>query len=148
MNIEIQLMIYKILMAAIGLLLFVAGIMDIRTRQISRKQILLLLIVCCTVIPFKENLNLLDTVGGGTIGLCAIGLSIATREQVGKGDGIVIAAVGIALGARRCLWVVFAASFVMCVAAILVLLLRRGGRQTKLPFLPAVFVGYVLCMVW
>lgn len=148
MSIGIQLMIYKIVMAVIGLLLFVAGIMDIRTRQISRKQILLLLFVCCAVIPFKENFNLMDAVGGGTIGLCAIGLSIATRDQVGKGDGIVIAAVGIALGARRCLWVVFAASFVMCVTAIFVLLLRRGGRQTKLPFLPAVFVGYVLCMVW
>ncbi|MDE7201881.1 MAG: prepilin peptidase [Lachnospiraceae bacterium] len=147
MSIEMQLIFYKGLMAAIGLLLFAAGIVDIRKRQISRKQILILFVLCCAVIPLKEDFGILDAIGGLTIGLCAIGVSIATREQIGKGDGIVIAAIGIALGARKCLWLVFTASFMMCVAAIVVLVLKRGGRQTKLPFLPAIFAGYLLCVI-
>ena len=73
-------------------------------------------------------------------------MSIATREQIGRGDGIVIAAVGIALGARKCLLVVFTASFLMAAAAIVVLIFRKGGRQTRLPFLPAIFVGYAVCV--
>ena len=147
MSIEIQLIFYKGLMAAIGLLLFAAGIVDIRKRQISRKQILILFVLCCAVIPLKEDFGILDAIGGLTIGLCAIGVSIATREQIGKGDGIVIAALGSALGTRKCLWLVFTASFMMCVAAIVVLLLKKGGRQTKLPFLPAIFAGYLLCVI-
>ena len=147
MSLEIQLIFYKGLMTAIGLLLFAAGIMDIQKRQISRKQILILFVLCCAVIPLKEDFVILDAIGGLTIGLCAIGVSIATREKIGKGDGIVIAAMGIALGARKCLWMVFTASFMMCVAAIVVLVLKRGGRQTKLPFLPAIFAGYLLCVI-
>ena len=147
MSIEMQLILYKGLMASIGLLLFAAGIVDIRKRQISRKQIVILFVLCCAAIPLKEDFGIFDALGGLTIGLCAIGVSIATREQIGKGDGIVIAAMGIALGARKCLWLVFTATFVMCLAAIVVLLLKRGGRQTKLPFLPALFAGYLLCVI-
>lgn len=146
MSLEIQSMIYRALMAVIGLLLFVAGVVDIRKRQISRGQLLLLLFVCCAVIPVKKDFGVLDAVGGLTIGLCVVGVSVATREQIGKGDGIVIAAVGIALGMHKCLWVLFTASFVMCVAAIIVLIFRKGGRQTRLPFLPAMFAGYLLCV--
>ena len=148
MQLEIQFDIYRTLMVLIGVLLFVAGIVDIQRRQISRKQIWLLLFVCCAVLPLKEDLNVFDAVGGLAIGLCAVCVSVATREQIGKGDGIVIAAVGLVLGARKCLWLVFVASFLMCAVAILVLLLKKGGRQTKLPFLPAIFAGYVLCLCW
>jgi len=147
MDAGLQLMVYRILMAAIGLVLFAAGIVDIRRRQICRVQLLILLLLCCAVIPLKKEFGVVDAVGGLTIGLCAVGVSVATREQIGRGDGIVIAAVGIALGARKCLLVVFAASFVMCIAAIVILVFRKGGRQTRLPFLPAVFAGYLLCVM-
>lgn len=148
MGLEMQLHIYRAFMFLIGVLLFVAGIVDIQKREVSRRQLWLLLFACCAVLPLKEDFNAFDTMGGLAVGLCAVGLSVATREQIGRGDGIVIAAVGIVLGARKCLWLVFAASFMMCAAAILVLLLKRGGRQTKLPFLPAIFAGYLLCMCW
>ncbi len=147
MRMEIQLIIYKILMVAIGVLLFAAGVTDIRTKQIGRRQLLLLLLVCLAVIPMKKDFGLLNAVGGLTIGLGVIGVSVATREQIGRGDGIVIAAMGIALGARKCIWLICVSSAIMCAAAIVVLLLKRGGRQTRLPFLPAVFAGYVLCAV-
>lgn len=147
MNSGLQLIFYHILMAAIGILLLAAGITDMRKRQISRIRLITLLLVCCAVIPLKEESGVVDAVGGLAIGLCAIGVSIATREQIGKGDGIVIAAVGIALGARRCLLVVFTASFMMSILAIFVLIFRKGGRQTRLPFLPAIFAGYVLCVI-
>ena len=146
MNGGIQLTLYQLLMVAIGILLLAAGIVDIRKRQISRVQLLIILLVCCAVSPLKQEFGVVDAVGGLSIGLCAIGVSIATREQIGRGDGIVIAAVGIALGARKCLLVVFTASFLMAAAAIVVLIFRKGGRQTRLPFLPAIFVGYAVCV--
>lgn len=147
MNTEIQWIMYRVLLVAIGMLLFTAGIVDIRKRQISRGQILLLLLVCCALVPLKKESGIIDAAGGLAIGLCAVGVSVATREQIGMGDGIVIAAVGIAFGARKCLLIVCTASFMMCAAAILVLLFRKGGRQTRLPFLPAVFAGYLLCVL-
>ena len=96
---------------------------------------------------WQQVFHILDTLGGLAVGLGIIGLSVISKEQIGKGDGLVIAAVGIAFGARRCFLVLSTASFVMCVIAIGVLLLKKGGRQTRLPFLPALFAGYVLCVV-
>lgn len=140
-------MIYRMIVIGIGILLFVAGILDIKSRMISRRMIAVLFLACCIMLPFQNNFSILDTVGGLSIGLCAIALSVASREQIGKGDGMVITAVGIAVGARRCFLVVCMASFLMCITAIGVLVLRRGGRQTRLPFLPALFAGYLLCVV-
>lgn len=147
MSIEIQLILYKVLLVVIGIVLLTAGIVDIKNRQISSRQIFILLLVCCAVIPLKEDFGIADAAGGLSLGLCAVGLSLATRGQIGRGDGIVIAIVGLALGFRKCLLVVCTATFVMCAEAILVLMIRRGSRQTKLPFLPAVFVGYLLCVI-
>lgn len=148
MNLKMDFMIYNSLIFAIGILLLSAGIIDIRKKQISRGLLLALMLVCFAVMPFKENLNIADTAGGLAIGLCAVGISVATREQIGKGDGMVIAAVGSVLGAHKCLLAVCVASFVMCVAAIVILLLKRGNKQTRLPFLPALFTGYVVCVIF
>lgn len=140
-------MIYHILIMVIGVLLFAAGITDIRKKQISRGWILALLVVCLAAVWFKGDFELFDMLGGMTVGLCAVGLSMMSRGQIGRGDGLVITAIGIVLGGNRCLAVVSSASFMMCAAAIAVLALKKGNRHTRLPFLPAVFAGYALC-VW
>lgn len=142
-----NIILYKILMIMIGVLLLAAGIADIRKNQISRGMILTLLLTCFAVIPFKEDYCIYDAVGGLSIGLCAIGVSVVSREQIGRGDGMVIAAIGLVLGAYRCMAVVCAASLLMCVVSIAVLILKKGTKQTRLPFLPAVFVGYAVYAV-
>ena len=141
---NMNIMIYKILMIAIGILLLAAGIVDIRKKQISRGMILALLLLCFAVIPFKEDYGIYDAVGGLAIGACAIGVSVVSREQIGRGDGMVIAAIGLVLGAYSCIAVVCVASMIMCVVSIVVLISKTGTKQTRLPFLPAVFVGYAL----
>lgn len=135
-------MIYKILVIAIGILLLAAGIADIKRKQISRGMIAVLILVCLAAVPFKIDYSIYDALGGLSIGLCAIGVSVVSREQIGRGDGMVIAAIGIILGTYSCMAVVCAASFLMCVVSIAVLILRKGTKQTRLPFLPAIFVSY------
>lgn len=138
-------MIYHILIMTIGVLLFAAGIIDIRKKQISRGFILVLLLVCLAAAQLKEDFGVFDALGGMAIGLCALGISMMSREQIGRGDGFVIAAVGLVLGAYRCLAVVCAASLMMFAAAVVVLIFKKGNWRTRLPFLPAIFVGYLLC---
>ena len=138
-------MVYRVLIIVIGILLFIAGMIDIRKKQIGKGFLMVLMLACVAAVLFKENFGILDAAGGATIGLCAIGVSMASREQIGRGDGIVIAIVGLVLGARRCLAVVCMASFLMCFAAIVVLIMKKGDKRTRLAFLPALFVGYLLC---
>ena len=129
--------IYRIIVIGIGILLLAAGIMDIKSKKISRRMIVLLLLACCAILPFRRYFHILDTLGGLAVGLGIIGLSVISKGQLCKGDGLGCAAVGFAFGACRRFLVVCTASFVMCVLGIGVLLFRSGGRQTRLPFLPA-----------
>lgn len=133
------------LIIIIGALLLIAGITDIRKQIISRRLLEILFIVCLATVPFMTQNSLFSMIGGLVIGFCAIGISMVSREQIGRGDGIVITAIGLVLGARQCLLVVCIASLLMSLIAIGILLLRRGNRQTRLPFLPAIFAGYVFC---
>lgn len=130
-----------------GVLLFAAGIMDLKSKSINRGLILILMLVCLAGNFFKDDFRIWETIGGLLIGLCAVGLSIASREQIGRGDGLVIAAIGLVLGFRECLFTVCIASVIMAFVSVGVLLLHRGTGSTKLPFIPALFIAYTACMV-
>ena len=130
-----------------GLLLFVAAVIDLKRRQISRGFIVALMIVSLTSIFARVDYGIWNAIGGALIGICAVGLSIISKEQIGRGDGLVIAALGIALGFRECLATVCLASMIMALVSVVVLLLKKGNRKTRLPFIPALFVGYVTCVL-
>lgn len=141
---------YLIFAVIIGVLLFVAGAMDLKSKTINRGIILVLMIVCFAGAFIKVFINkefgTWEIIGGVLIGLCAIGLSMVSREQIGRGDGLVIVAIGLMLGFRKCLFAVCMASIIMTLVSVIVLILRKGNRNTKLPFIPALFAGYVMCM--
>lgn len=131
----------------IGVLLLVAGIMDLKRKSISRGMIALLMAVCISGIFFKSTFSIGETIGGLLIGLCAVGLSVGSKEQIGRGDGLVICAIGMVLGFRECLFTVCTASVIMALVSIGVLILRKGNKNTRLPFIPALFIAYTACMV-
>lgn len=130
-----------------SILLFFAGVADIRRKEIKIAYILGMSVVSIACIYMSEQRAVFDIVGGVSIGLCMIGLSLMTREQIGRGDGMVVAAVGAMLGIRSCVSVVCLASLLMAVVSIIILLLRKGNRNTRLPYIPALFAGYVIHMV-
>lgn len=134
----------------IGVLLFMAGAMDLKSKTISREMIFVLMIVCFAGAFIKVFINkefgIWDIIGGVLIGFCAIGLSMVSRDQIGRGDGLVIVAIGLVLGFRKCLFAVCMASIIMTLVSVIVLILRKGNRNTRLPFIPALFAGYVMCM--
>lgn len=144
MGVIMKNMIYKILIMVIGVLLFVAGVVDIKKKQVSRSLISMLAVMCLGAIFFKGTFGIYDAIGGFTIGVCAIGISIASHDQIGRGDGFVIASLGLLLGFRSCLAAVCVASLIMCIVAVFVLVCKKGSRDMRLPFLPAVFAGYAL----
>lgn len=133
--------------AIIGLLLFAAAVMDFKSKSISRGFLFVLMLASFISIFVRADLGIWNSVGGALIGLCAIGLSMISRGQIGRGDGIVIAALGAVLGFRDCLAAVCLASMIMALVSVVILILKKGNRDTRLPFIPALFVGYVTCMI-
>jgi leader peptidase (prepilin peptidase)/N-methyltransferase len=140
-------MINNILILIIGMMLLWAGIIDIKRLRISRAFIIVFFIVCLCALATGKSPNIMAAISGAAIGLCAIGISMLSGEQIGRGDGMVITAIGLVAGFRGCLVVVCIAAVVMSFIAILMLILKKGNRKTKLPFIPAVFAGYIFWVI-
>ena len=131
----------------IGIALLIAAITDIKHKSISISQIVVTGILCIIgSIICKEN-NIYQTFGGLSIGIMVMGIAKLGNEQIGMGDGMIIALTGLFLGMNGCFIMVCTASLVMVFIAAAVLILKKGNKYTKLPFIPALFVGYIVCVV-
>ena len=127
-----------------GLLLLLAGIEDVRKREIRVIYIAAMILVACCGCIFRQGHSWYGVLGGLFIGLCIFGISIISEEQIGKGDGLVIAALGILCGVRNTLGIVCFASLFMVPVAFVVIFFKRGKKRIRLPFLPALFLGYIM----
>lgn len=62
-------MIDRVLVVVVGVLLLIAGITDIRKRQISRRLLMLLTLVCIVAVLVRGSFAVMDAAGGMAIGL-------------------------------------------------------------------------------
>lgn len=131
----------------VGILLLVMSIQDIKKREISNRYIAILAMVCICGGLFFEQLSGMDILSGCSIGLCLVGISVLTQEQIGIGDGLVVGALGLLMGGIKTITLLSIASLLMAALSIILIMFRRGTRKMKLPFLPAISVGYVLCLL-
>lgn len=131
----------------VGILLLVMSIQDIKKREISNRYIVILAMVCICGGLFFEQLSGMDVLSGCSIGLCLVGISVLTQEQIGIGDGLVVGALGLLMGGIKTITLLSIASLLMAALSIILIMFRRGTRKMKLPFLPAISVGYVLCLL-
>ncbi len=77
-------------------------------------------------------------------GIFLLLLAAATKERIGKGDGMVVCSLGMGYGIDDILIILLAALFAAALMAIVLLVLRRADRKTELPFLPFLFCGWVV----
>lgn len=106
----------------------------------------MLLSVCLMGVWHHGRLGWVAALGGAAVGLCMIGVSMASCEQIGRGDGMVVTSIGLLLGFRGCLIVVCLSSLLMAAVSIIILMLKKGNKNTRLPYIPALFVGYLAYM--
>lgn len=72
-------------------------------------------------------------------------ISFATGEKIGKGDGLLLLALGIGFGWEKTLLFWMSALLLAAAAGILLLVLKKATGKTELPFLPFLFWGYAVC---
>ncbi len=130
-----------------GILLFAAAAFDIKSKSVSSGLIAALMIAGFAGAFARESFGMREALGGLLIGICAVGISMLSKEQIGRGDGLVIMAMGLMLGFRECLGAVCTASMIMMIVSVIVLIFRRGNGKTRLPFIPALFAGYMVCII-
>ena len=92
---------------------------------------------------FHPRLELLDILGGVSVGVVLYIISILTKEQIGKGDGLCFIATGVFLGFWQNLFLLWASFTVAGLVGMIYGKATGKPKNATLPFLPFVF----LCLV-
>lgn len=123
------------------------AIYDIKTKTIP---VVAVAIIAASVLLYRlcMGIGMLELVIGLIPGIVLLVLAFATRESIGTGDGLVLCILGLFCGWQKCL-AMFAMALVLSAAlSIILLVCRKVGRKTELPFLPSLFGGYLLYYLW
>ena len=130
----------------IGLLL-VLSIFDVRMKKVP---VWLIGLAAGVALIFRmvESVPVLQLLAGLLPGIFVLLLAVCTKESIGTGDGLVLCALGLFCGLKETVAVLGMALFFAAVVAVVLLVLKRAGRKTELPFLPCLCTGYLLCVLW
>lgn len=79
-------------------------------------------------------------------GILWIILAFTTREQMGYGDGVVLLVIGSLTDATITMILLLVGLGLACVLGVLLLVSKRGNRKTELPFVPMLFLSYIMVM--
>lgn len=86
----------------------------------------------------------LDCLWGMAPGAVLLLLAIGTRKA-GWVDGIVLMLVGGILRLRQCILAAMTSLILISILSALLLVFRKAGRGTKIPYLPFLTVGVIIC---
>lgn len=130
-----------------GTMLMVCGIQDLRSKRVTLWIIVISLILNSICLPFCNSINLPDIVGGVTIGIAVIILSIGTGGKIGKGDGMLLCATGMGLGFWGNLELFAIALLLAAIVSIILLAARLANRKKSIPFVPFLLLAYLFLIV-
>lgn len=126
-----------------GYLLFLA-IWDVKERRLSRWMLGTALLFSLLGFFVPGGAWIERGLGVG-IGVLFCGISFISREGIGWGDSLLLVLLGAAFGGARLLFVLGAALALLLAVALVLFVLRKVGHKDRLPFLPFLFIGFVIC---
>lgn len=136
----IEWVIYGLLFAG----LLVETVIDIRKRKIW-------IPVTMVEIPCLMGLNYLMNQGGILLWAASFGIgavfyliSLVTKEQLGKGDAFLFAMTGAGMGLSGNIILLYVTFFLAFLAAAYLWLIKRVGRDYRMPLAPLVLFAYCL----
>lgn len=128
--------------------LLICTVMDLRSQKIWWPlSIIFMVSTAAAHLAFGEERNCLSLLGGIGLGLGVMAVSWITREAIGYGDGLTVAACGAAVG-----FVPTAALFILalCFSAVwsgVLLVSKKAGRKDSFPFVPFLLAAQLCVMV-
>lgn len=137
----------NIIMVILGVSLGIFAVLDIKYQEISVLPVLVLGVVISGV-RLWNGTGVAELLLGLIPGVFLLLASFFTRGSVGVGDGLVLLVLGIGCGFERTVFMFWTALFAGGVYAAILLLSKKAGRKTLFPFLPFLFLGYTLGVLW
>ena len=129
-----------------GIFLFIASIQDVRTRQLPLAQMLAGPVIVAVIRILSGGMDYLQSTELWLSVVCGcffVGVSWLSREKLGFADSIAIVGIFLSNGYETGMIMVFAGFLIAGAVAIILLLAGKAGKNTAIPFLPFLFLGYV-----
>ncbi len=119
---------------------------DIRERKISNKMVAVMAAVglILAVITMSPDIIIKSIICGGAAGALAFLTELLSHGGLGRGDVLVIAALGVYIGDFSILIIIFISLIVLCLFCIAGMLLKKINMKSKLPYIPFLLIGVII----
>lgn len=88
-----------------------------------------------------------ELVLGWVPGMLFFFLALLSNEKIGKGDGLVLLALGCGFGLEQQIGMLGLALCLAAAVSAVLLVLKKATRKTELPFIPFLFFGFLIVMM-
>lgn len=126
--------------------LLTGSVMDIRKRRVS-VWLLLAGGVFAVTVSFLQCIGgereYVDILKGTFPGLAFLVIAFIT-QKAGYGDGIVLLCLGILSGGGKSLLLFGLSLFLISIFSLVLLILRKAGRNTRIPYLPFLTAAWLI----
>jgi leader peptidase (prepilin peptidase)/N-methyltransferase len=121
---------------------------DLEQRRLPSLLLDGLIVVAVLFVPFNPQVGWLDAIIGGVVAVAFMGvLGLVVRGGVALGDLYLVGPIGLVLGWPAIFVAVFAAGLLSAAVSALLLLSRRAGLKTYIPFGPFLVAGMVIALL-
>jgi leader peptidase (prepilin peptidase) / N-methyltransferase len=121
---------------------------DLDQRRLPHLLLDALIVVAALFVPFNPTVGWLDALIGGAVAVAFMGvLGLLVRGGVALGDLYLVGPIGLVLGWPAIFVAVFVAGLLSAVVSALLLLSRRAGLKTYIPFGPFLVAGMVVTLL-
>lgn len=132
------------------MMLTVSSVFDIR-KKIIPIQVLVVggiwAVICLTISVARNGAEVLTGALPGLLpGAGLMVLGFLTQQKVGYGDGILLMIMGLMEGGRIVLLTFCIGLFLQSILAVILVLIRRADKQTKIPFVPFLLTARVIIL--
>lgn len=129
---------------AVSLGFIVNSIWDIKERKISLKIIIFLDLMGILIRLYQNNLFSVETLLCIIPGIVLLNFSLLTKEKIGYGDGLMMVALGLYSTVPEIISVFLVSIYIAGIVGILLMLFFKKKKNFELPFIPFMYMGYVL----
>lgn len=134
--------------AAFFLVLTWLAYQDCREKRVNLCVIFISGAAALPVQVIAGRYTAVNLTAGIGVGVAVCLFSAVTKGKIGMGDGFVIILGGIFLGFEQNLALCMAALYFAGAAALFIFFIKKGGKNYRMPFVPFLWLAYVVNLLW
>lgn len=128
-------------------MLAIESVSDIRTGTISVKRQIFFLVAAAVLNIVTAYQSLGSVLGGLLIGGMMYAYAFITHEGIGYGDCLIFVTSGLYIGFLGNMRLLFGSLVVASLTGIVMTIVKKRGMKYRIPFVPCVFVTYIIMLV-